>query len=88
MADAPSRGRLGRPRPSYLAELFANHLGQSPPRYLNGRRIDRAHQLLDSIDLAITAIAHTLGFSSSPHFARVFRQLTATTPTAYRTSVR
>jgi len=35
-------------------------------------------------DLTITAIAHTLGFSSSQHFARAFRQLTHTTPTAYR----
>ncbi|MFG1814829.1 AraC family transcriptional regulator [Kribbella sp. NPDC049174] len=74
--------------PSYLAELFANHLGQPPHRYLNERRIDRARQLLDSTELTITAIAHTLGFSSSQHFARAFRQLTATTPTAYRTSVR
>ncbi len=70
--------------PSYLAELFANHLGQPPHRYLNERRIDRARQLLDSTDLTITAIADTLGFSSSQHFARAFRQLTATTPTAYR----
>jgi AraC-like DNA-binding protein len=70
--------------PSYLAELFANHLGQPPHRYLNERRIDRARQLLDSTDLTVTAIASTLGFSSSQHFARAFRQLTDTTPTAYR----
>jgi AraC-like DNA-binding protein len=73
--------------PAYLAELFANHLGQPPHRYLNERRIDRARQLLDSTDLTITAIAQTLGYSSSQHFARVFRQLTATTPTAYRAGV-
>lgn len=74
--------------PSYLAELFADHLGQPPHRYLNERRIDRARQLLEFTDLTVTAIAHTLGFSSSQHFARTFRQLTRTTPTAYRATGR
>jgi len=74
--------------PSYLAELFADHLGLPPHRYLNERRIDRARQLLESSDLTITALALTLGFSSSQHFARVFRHHTGTTPTAYRGSTR
>jgi AraC-like DNA-binding protein len=72
--------------PAYLAELFVSQLGQPPHRYLNERRIDRARQLLESSDLTITALAFSLGFSSSQHFARVFRQLTGTTPTAYRHS--
>ncbi|MEU4288570.1 helix-turn-helix domain-containing protein [Kribbella sp. NPDC026596] len=72
--------------PSYLAELFAGQLGQPPHRYLNERRIDRARQLLDTSDVTITALALSLGFSSSQHLARVFRQLAGTTPTAYRSS--
>jgi AraC-like DNA-binding protein len=72
--------------PSYLAELFVDHLGQPPHRYLNERRIERARQLLEGSDLTITGLAISLGYSSSQHFARVFRQLTGTTPTAYRSS--
>ncbi|MEV5965917.1 AraC family transcriptional regulator [Kribbella sp. NPDC051952] len=72
--------------PSYLAELFADQLGQPPHRYLNERRIDRARQLLDTSDVTITALALSLGFSSSQHFARVFRQLAGTTPTGYRSA--
>lgn len=72
--------------PAYLAELFAAELGQPPHRYLNERRIDRARQLLESSDVTITALALSLGFSSSQHFARVFRQLTGSTPTAVRSS--
>jgi AraC family transcriptional regulator len=72
--------------PAYLAELFVGELGQPPHRYLNERRIDRARQLLETSDVTITALAFTLGFSSSQHFARVFRQLTDTTPTAFRSS--
>jgi AraC family transcriptional regulator len=70
--------------PSYRAGLFVDHLGQPPHRYLNERRVDRARQLLETSDLSITAMAVSLGFSSSQHFARVFRQLTGTTPTTYR----
>jgi len=70
--------------PSYLAGLFVDQLGLPPHRYLTERRIDRARQLLETSDLSITAMAVSLGFSSSQHFARVFRQLTGTTPTAFR----
>jgi len=72
--------------PAYLAELFTGELGQPPHRYLNERRIDRARQLLESSDVTITALALSLGFSSSQHFARVFRQLTGGTPTSVRSS--
>ena len=72
--------------PSYLAELFVDQLGQPPHRYLNERRIDRARQLLETSDVTITALALSLGFSSSQHFARVFRQLAGVTPTGYRSS--
>ncbi|MDX3002699.1 helix-turn-helix transcriptional regulator [Kribbella solani] len=70
----------------YLAELFAGELGRPPHRYLSERRIDRARQLLEASAIAITALAISLGFSSSQHFARVFRQHTGTTPTAFRAS--
>ncbi|MFF0344190.1 AraC family transcriptional regulator [Kribbella sp. NPDC004875] len=70
--------------PAYLAELFAGELGQPPHRYLSERRIERARQLLETSDITITGLALSLGFSSSQHFARVFRQFTGTTPTAFR----
>jgi AraC-like DNA-binding protein len=72
--------------PAYLAELFTAELGQPPHRYLNERRIDRARQLLESTDMTVTALALSLGFSSSQHFARVFRQHTGSTPTSVRAS--
>ncbi|MEU8227620.1 AraC family transcriptional regulator [Kribbella sp. NPDC048915] len=72
--------------PAYLAELFAAELGRPPHRYLNERRIDRARQLLETSDMTITALALSLGFSSSQHFARVFRQYTGRTPTSVRSS--
>jgi AraC family transcriptional regulator len=70
--------------PAYLAELFVDQLGQPPHRYLTERRVDRARQLLESSDVTITPLALSLGFSSSQHFARVFRQLVRAAPTSYR----
>ncbi|TWD84291.1 AraC-like protein [Kribbella amoyensis] len=72
--------------PAYLAGLFTAQLGRPPHKYLNERRIDRARQLLATSDLSVTAIALSLGFSSSQHFARTFRQFTASTPTAFRSA--
>jgi AraC-like DNA-binding protein len=54
-----------------------------------GRRVPE-HFLIEPHEhpVSITAMAVSLGFSSSQHFARVFRQLTGTTPTTYRTAHR
>jgi AraC family transcriptional regulator len=70
--------------PTYLAGLFAAEVGQPPHRYLTERRIERAKQLLTTSDLTITAIAIDLGFGSSQHFARAFRQAIGRSPTGYR----
>lgn len=72
--------------PTYLAALFAAQLGRAPHRYQTERRIARAQQLLETSDLSMTAIALEVGFGSSQHFARTFRAVTATTPSAYRRS--
>ncbi|MFI7067613.1 helix-turn-helix transcriptional regulator [Kribbella sp. NPDC050124] len=72
--------------PTYLAELFAKHVGKPPRRLLNERRTERPQQLLKDSGLAVTALSGALGYSSSQHFARVFRHFTSSTPTAFRSS--
>ena len=66
--------------PTYLAGLFVRETGQSPHRYLNERRVERARQLLRTSDQPVTAIAHEVGFGSGQHLARVYRQLTGASP--------
>lgn len=70
--------------PTYLAGLFSTQLGRGPHEYQTERRIARAQQLLVTSDLSITAIAIEVGFGSGQHFARTFRRLTDSTPSAYR----
>jgi len=46
-------------------------------------RIDRAKQYLQQKTIPITTLAMELGFSSSQHFAAVFKRRTGTTPRTY-----
>jgi AraC-like DNA-binding protein len=70
--------------PNYLAGLFSAEFGCGPHEYQTQRRVARAKQLLVSSDLSITDIATEVGFGSSQHLARTFRQHTGTTPSAFR----
>jgi len=66
-------GRLVGVSPNHLVELFRHETGVSPHRYLLNQRIDRAKQLLRDTDIPVTQMAIDLGFSSSQHFAKMFR---------------
>jgi len=59
----------------HLISLFRRDTGQTPRQYLMRRRIERADAMLQNKEHPITEIAHELGFSSSQHFATVYRRL-------------
>jgi len=69
-------GKLAGVSPNHLVQLFTNDIGVSPHQYLMRQRLERARELLRHSDLPITQIAIDLGFSSSQHFAKIFRQTT------------
>ncbi len=69
---------------SRLFQLFDQHVGQSPISYSRSLRIRHSRTLLKQPDIPITEIAHKLGFSSSQHFATVFKRITGVTPREYR----
>ena len=72
----------------HLAEVFTREVGVPPHRYLVERRVERATELLAGTDLPLTAIATELGFASSSHFSRVFKDLVRVTPRDYRRRAR
>lgn len=78
--------RLTGLSPTHFTEIFARDVGEPPHRYLLGKRMERARELLGTTDLSISDLALELGFSSGQHFAAVFRRHTGTTPRAYRTA--
>jgi AraC family transcriptional regulator len=68
----------------HFSHQFKQATGISPYQYLLQQRIERAKQLLKRSDRSIADIALTCGFNSHSHLSKQFRQLTETTPKAYR----
>jgi len=68
----------------HLTEVFRRDFGQTPWQYLIRHRIEVAVEILKTSDRPITEIAHELGFSSSQHFADVFRKLRGHSPSRER----
>ena len=70
----------------HFARLFKQSTGVSPHRFVVGRRIERAKQLLETGDASIASIAQAVGFRTASHFTTVFHRSTGQTPRAYRTA--
>lgn len=69
---------------SRFSELFRQHTGVPPMRYLMEYRIGVAKVLLTASSFAISAIADHLGFGSIQHFSRTFHSHTGFSPSDYR----
>ncbi len=68
----------------YLRKLFQQHLGISPLKYANFRRVLFAKQLLQQTGLQIADVAHMAGFGSTRRFNAVFAELLRVTPQQVR----
>ena len=70
--------------PSYLFRLFKKKMDVTPMHYRNIVRIDKAKLLLADQHLTVDEVAERVGFDDPKYFARVFRDLAGTTPSAFR----
>jgi transcriptional regulator GlxA family with amidase domain len=73
----------------HLCTAFRVSTGRPPHRWLLERRVERAKALLAAATggaPSVTEVAMACGFSSSAHFATMFRRATGKTPTAWRGS--
>jgi AraC family transcriptional regulator len=68
----------------HFARAFKAAIGQSPHRYVSGKRLERAEALLVRGDQSLVDIALALNFSCQANFTRAFRQATGQTPGQYR----
>lgn len=73
----------GLSAPRFKAK-FKEQIGVTPHYYINALKIDSAKIYLKDEDRSITEIAYLLNFSSSNHFASVFKKYTGYTPTEFR----
>ncbi len=69
-------------------QLFKQVIGMTPHDYLLRQRLSAARIALSDKKESITRLAIRLGFSSSQHFATVFRKHNGMTPSAYRKKAR
>ena len=69
---------------TYLEALFRRYAGQSPHRYLMGRKMDLAAHLLRTTDEPVKAIADQLGFSDQYVFSKAFKRTVGVAPIGLR----
>lgn len=74
--------------PSYLHACFKKVYHVTPRDYLMRCRVSAAKKLLGDGRVTLEHIADVCGFSSQPYFTKVFRELTGSTPGAYRKMMR
>lgn len=63
---------------------FKDVTGFSPARWVLGRRLDDARQLLETTNWSVTRIAESCGFGSTVTFRQNFVAAYSTTPSSYR----
>jgi AraC family transcriptional regulator len=68
----------------YLPRAFKSAVGQSPHRYVLGRRVERAKTLLRNTDSPVADVALSSGFSSQSHLSNWFLRMMGVSPAAYR----
>lgn len=69
---------------AHFSRTFKATFGESPHRYLQRRRVERAMFLLRSTDRSVTDICLDVGSGSLGTFSRTFRDIVGEPPSAYR----
>jgi len=68
----------------YFSRQFLQYTGERPLNYIHEKRIERAQYLIATTNMTYPGIATETGFSSLPHFSKIFRKVTGMTPDNYR----
>ena len=82
--DVPLLARAAHVSASHFARTFKETFGETPHRYLQRRRVERAMYLLRETDASVTEICLLVGFTSLGTFSRTFRDVVGASPSEYR----
>ncbi|WP_399087222.1 helix-turn-helix domain-containing protein [Streptomyces sp. BBFR2] len=82
--DVPALARIAHVSPAHFARTFRATFGETPHRYLQRRRVERAMSLLRETDRSVTGICYEVGFGSLGTFSRTFREIVGRSPRTYR----
>jgi AraC-like DNA-binding protein len=82
--DIPALAQVASVSEAHFIRTFRATFGETPHRYLQRRRVERAMFLLRETDRSITDICLDVGFGSLGTFSRTFRDIVGVNPTDYR----
>jgi len=82
--DVPTLAALACVSQAHFIRTFKATFGETPHRYLQRRRVERAMVLLRGTDQTVTDICMAVGFSSLGTFSRVFTEIVGEPPSVHR----
>jgi transcriptional regulator GlxA family with amidase domain len=82
--DVPRLARVAHVSEAHFIRSFKATFGETPHRYLQRRRIERAMYLLRTTDRSVTEICMATGFSSLGTFRRTFTDVVGEAPSQFR----
>ncbi|MDE3113364.1 MAG: helix-turn-helix transcriptional regulator [Chloroflexota bacterium] len=82
--DVAALARVAQVSEAHFIRSFRATFGETPHRYLQRRRVERAMFLLRESDRSVTDVCLDVGFSSLGTFSRTFREIVGETPSEYR----
>jgi AraC-like DNA-binding protein len=80
----PRLARIAQVSEAHFIRTFRATFGETPHRYLQRRRVERAMFLLRATDRSVTDVCFDVGFSSLGTFSRTFHNVVGESPTAFR----
>jgi transcriptional regulator GlxA family with amidase domain len=82
--DVPALAQIANVSEAHFIRTFRATFGETPHRYLQRRRVERAMFLLRATDRSVTDICLDVGFNSLGTFSRSFQAIVGESPTTYR----
>ncbi|MFI6423664.1 helix-turn-helix domain-containing protein [Promicromonospora sp. NPDC050880] len=82
--DVAALAAVAHVSPSHFIRAFKAAFGETPHRYLQRRRIERAMALLRDTATPVTEVSVAVGFQSLGTFSRTFHDIVGSSPTSYR----
>jgi AraC-like DNA-binding protein len=82
--DVPALAAIAHLSASRFSRVFKDTFGETPHRYLQRRRVERAMTLLRQTNRPVTQVAWEVGFASLGTFSRTFSSIVGCTPRQFR----
>ena len=82
--DIPTLASTAHLSASQFGRLFTQVYGETPHRYLQRRRVERAMTLLRQTDRPVTDVAREVGYDSLGTFSSTFARIVGHSPSEHR----